>query len=105
MRFWKRLFFSKRLQDQARELAADFARACPPPDRLGKQIISEQRVQAALRTLYTAVSAVSREQGLGVLRRAMLGRAFQQEMIKLGYAPSLVSRVMGSLTINALVKR
>lgn len=94
----------KSLQAEAREALADFARTCPPPDKARKdKPAPEQKIAESLASLKQRLAAYAKVQRLSFLGRARLAKALQTEMQAQGYPGDLVSRVVGAVTVSALV--
>lgn len=94
----------KSLQAEAREALADFARVCPPPDKAKKgKSVPDPKIAESLETLKQRLAAYAKSQRLSFLGRARLARALQSEMQSHGYPGDLVSRVVGAVTVGALV--
>lgn len=95
---------SQSLQAEAREALEDFARVCPPPDKIKKgKSVPEQKVSESMETLKKRMAVYAKSQRLSFIGRARLARALQSEMQAQGYPGELVSRVVGAITIGALV--
>jgi gamma-glutamylcysteine synthetase len=98
-----RFLYTSAIRACAQDMARDFANACPLPTTI-KQKIPESRVDASIVSLIeTARSFVVKER-LGVIRRAALGKAFQEEIQALGYPDEIATKITSALTINALVR-
>lgn len=97
-----RFLFSKVLEGEVQSLVKDFAVNCPPPSQAGNRKVSEKLVQQALSQLYAQAKAVTTRYRMGVIRRALFAKVFQDELRQLGYPSELVSKITGALTINAL---
>lgn len=97
-----RFLFSEMLEDKVQTLVKDFAVNCPPPSQAANRKMSEKSVQQALSQLYAQAKDVTAEHRMGVIRRALFAKAFQDELRQLGYPAELVSKITGALTINAL---
>lgn len=92
------------LQIAASEALEAFARTCPPPARIrqGKPI-PEQKIIESLETLKQRMAAYAKDRRLSFIGRARLAKALQTEMQTLGYPGDMVSRVVGAVTVSALV--
>lgn len=94
----------KSLQAEAREALAAFARVCPPPDKAKKgKPVPDPKIAESLESLKQRMAAFAKNQRLSFLGRARLARALQSEMQSQGYPGDLVSRVVGAVTVGALV--
>jgi hypothetical protein len=94
----------KSLQAEARAALAEFARVCPPPDKSRKsKPVAEPKIAESLATLKQRLAAYAKTQRLSFLGRARLAKALQSEMQAQGYPGDLVSRVVGAVTVSALV--
>lgn len=94
----------KSLQHEAKAALEAFARVCPPPDKVKKgKPIPEQKVAESLTALKQRLAAYAKSQRLSFLGRARLAKALQSEMQAQGYPGELVSRVVGAVTVGALV--
>lgn len=92
------------LKTEAREALEEFARVCPPPDKIKKgKPVPEQKVSESLEALKKRMAAYAKSQRLSFIGRARLAKALQTEMQAQGYPGELVSRVIGAITIGALV--
>lgn len=80
-----------------------FAQTCPPPAKIGDRSIPEKKISESLDALYAQVAAYAREKRLGILGRARLAKALQDEMRQQQYPDGLVSRLVNAVTVNALV--
>lgn len=95
---------SKSLQIEASEALEVFARVCPPPDKVKKaKPVPEQKVAESLAALKQRLAAYAKSQRLSFIGRARLAKALQSEMQAQGYPGELVSRVVGAVTVGALV--
>lgn len=97
------LVSSKSMRAEMGAMIEKFARACPPPAKIGDRSIPEKKVSESLDALYVQVAAYAREKRLGILGRARLAKALQDEMRHQQYPDGLVSRVVNAVTANALV--
>lgn len=86
----------------AKELAQNFARACPLRGSANKSRDFEKQVQQALNDVFKCAKVFRTEQGLGILKRARLAKKFQDELVALGYDAELVNRVTTALVTSAL---
>lgn len=94
----------KSLQTEAREALSAFARVCPPPDKVKKgKPVPEHQVAESLQTLKLRLANYAKGQRLSFIGRARLAKALQSEMQSQGYPGELVSRVVGAITVGALV--
>jgi hypothetical protein len=94
---------SGKLVDQcASELASEFSRLCPLPEKQTGRPLSERSVERALKEVYGRAKAFRDGNRLGIFNRARLARVFQQELARRGYAPELVTKVTTSLVATAL---
>lgn len=80
-----------------------FAQDCPPPAKIIGKPVSEQRVGESLHGLYGQVAKYVQDKHLGVIGRARLAMALQDEMRQREYPADLVSRLVHAVTVNALV--
>jgi hypothetical protein len=96
-------FSSSPLRSEAQRLAERFADEFPPPGRSGAQRVNEKSVSRSLDRLYAEAADVSRKLRLGVIGRARLAKALQEELHSRGYPAELVGRVTNAVTVNALV--
>jgi hypothetical protein len=95
-----------RLVDQcARDLAAEFSRLCPLPEKQVGRPPSERSVERALKEVYARARTFREGHRLGIFSRARLARVFQQELANRGYAAELVTKVTTSLVATALTGR
>jgi len=94
---------SSALRTQAGDLVAAFVAACPVAKLGGGGAALEKRVAQALDELCAATAAYARAQRLGILGRARLAKALQEELRRRDYPADVVSRVTGAVTVNALV--
>lgn len=95
---------SQSLQAEAQEALEDFARACPPPGKVKKgKSVPEHKITESLETLKQRMAAYAKNQHLSFIGRARLAKALQSEMQSQGYPGDLVSRVVGAITVGALV--
>lgn len=94
---------SKLLRSEVEVLVEAFARVCPPPSKIRNKRIKEQEVSSSLDELFRHVAAYSRDRRLGILGRARLAKALQDEMRRREYPDDLVSRVVNAVTVNVLV--
>lgn len=92
----------KKVDQCASDLASEFSRLCPLPEKQPHRPLSEIAVERALTQIYARAKAFRQENRLGVFTRARLARAFQSELTKRGYASELVSKVTASLVAVAL---
>lgn len=99
------IFLGASYKDEAIRLVGGFATVCPPPERVGTKAPSDKMVAKALDDLSRQTLEFSDEHRLGVIGRARLAKAFQDEMLRMGYPADLVSRITSSLTFNALIKK
>lgn len=83
-------------------LADAFSAKIPPPGAKQKAQ-SKQKIDAALESLYRDAAAFRREHRLGVLGRARLAKAFQDELLARGYPAELVMKITSAITATALV--
>lgn len=97
------LLSGKSLRNDASAIIAAFAQSCPPPSKLGNKPIPEKKVRESLDALYQTVGAYTREHRLGILGRARMAKALQEEMRRHEYPDELVSRMVNAVTVNALV--
>lgn len=94
----------KSLQTEARAALEAFARVCPPPDKAKKaKPVPEPKIAESLATLKQRMAAYAQSQRLSFIGRARLASALQSEMQSQGYPGDLVSRVVGAVTVGALV--
>ena len=93
------------LHAEAKEAMEAFSRVCPPPAKVGKGFkpVPENKVAASLESLNIRIAGYVKKTRLGVLGRARLAKALQNEMNRLGYPADLSSRVVSAITVNALV--
>lgn len=63
----------------------------------------EQKVSESMETLKKRMAVYAKSQRLSFIGRARLAWALQSEMQAQGYPGELVSRVVGAITIGALV--
>lgn len=91
------------LRADAKRMADSFLAECPPKGTVGGKAVSDKRISSSLDRLYAEATRLSKEKRLGVLGRARLARALQDELRGHGYPPDLVSKVVGAVTVNALV--
>lgn len=94
---------SKSLRDDAGAMIGSFAQTCPPPAKLGNKPVPEKKVGESLANLYELVAAYTQEHRLGVIGRARLAKALQEEMRQHEYPDELIGRMMNAITVNALV--
>lgn len=88
----------------ARQLAQDFFKACSRPMATsGKDKVFEKKADQVLLSLYARAKAFRMEKRLGIVNRARMAKSFQDEMLKLGYAPDLAKRVTTALVTSALL--
>lgn len=99
---WFRSVSNDLIRDEATRLVHNFSIDCPPPSEARGQV-PEKRAQQALDALYAAAKAFSRQHGLGVWKRAKFAKLCQDELLKKGYQPAMVSKITAALTANALV--
>jgi len=82
------LFRDKALDDFAEGLARELSARIPPAtldaDRVGNPKF-QSTLARALENLFTGVQRFCRERDLGVLKKARLSKAFQDELIDAGY--------------------
>jgi hypothetical protein len=97
------LLLSKKVTAAMDALVSEFEKGCPPPDRVTSPI-SSSRVGSALDRLYAQAGKLVREEKLGILRRAALGKSMQSSLLKRGYPADIVVKVTGALLANVLVK-
>lgn len=94
----------KSLQAETREALTVFARVCPPPDKAKKtKPVPEPKIAESLENLKQRMAAYAKSQRLSFIGRARLARTLQSEMQAQGYPGELVSRVVGAVTLGALV--
>ncbi len=86
----------------AKELANEFAKACPLSGSTGKKDELEKRVEKALSGIFIRAKAFRETHHLGIFKRARLAKKFQDEMLAHGYEADLVNRVTTALVANAL---
>lgn len=79
-----------------------FVRGCPPPTKIGHKSISKKKVGESLEALYSQMAVYVRDKRLGILGRARLAKALQDEMRLYEYPDELVSRLVNAVTVNAL---
>jgi len=91
------------LRKEVGELVEAFARACPPPAKVRGKPINEREVGNSLEQLFRHVADFARNRRLGILGRARLAKALQDEMRRHEYPDELVSRVVNAVTVNVLV--
>ena len=77
-------FSGKPARQRAVSLAQSFSEKCPPPGAKRKAP-SSREIEAALSAIYQKAAAFSRERRLGILGRARFAKAFQDELLGLGY--------------------
>jgi len=94
---------SKSMRTDVGAMVESFARVCPPPAKIGDRSVPERAINEALDALYRGVAAYAREKHLGVLGRARLAKALQDEMRQQQYPDGLVSRLINAVAVNALV--
>jgi len=99
------IFLGSLYKDEAVRLVGGFASVCPPPERVGSKAPTDKMVAKALDHLSQQALDFSEEHRLGVINRARLAKAFQDEMLRTGYPADLVSRITSSLTFNALIRK
>lgn len=90
------------LRAKAVELVTAFARDCPAAPGEARSAL-ETKVDRALAQLCASTGAYAREQRLGVIGRARLAKALQEELRRTSYSPELVKHVTSAVTVNALV--
>ena len=97
--------FQSPLHAEAKEAMEEFARVCPPPSKITKarKPIPENKIAASLESLNKRIASYVQKKRLGVIGRARLAKALQNEMGRLGYPDELSSRVVSAITVNALV--
>jgi len=93
----------KSLRSEVGVMVGEFARICPPPARLGVKRVSDGKIEESLGVLYSRVAAFARVSNLGVIGRARLAKALQDEMRRNQYPAELVGRLVNAVTANALV--
>lgn len=94
----------KSLQAEAIKALEAFARVCPPPAKAKKgKPAPEQKIVESLDTLKRHMAAYAKTERLSFIGRARLARALQSEMQSQGYPGELISRVVGAVTVGALV--
>lgn len=86
----------------ASELANRFALACPLRGSGIKDRDFEKLVDKALTDIFTATTQFRTQHRLGIFKRARLAKKFQDELMRLGYAPDLVNRVTTALVASSL---
>lgn len=87
----------------ARQLAQDFFNACQHPGRAtAKDKAFEKKADQVLLGIYARAKAFRQEHRLGVINRARFAKSFQDELLALGYAQDLVTRVTKALVAAAL---
>ena len=87
----------------ARQLAQDFFNACSKPGvAQGKDKTFEKKADQVLIAIYARAKAFRQEKRLGVINRARFAKSFQDELVRLGFAADLVSRVTTALVAAAL---
>lgn len=96
------LGFGKTIDAFALELANRFAQACPIRGAGVKDRDFEKLVDNALNDIFTATRQFRTQHRLGIFKRARLAKKFQDELMRLGYAPDLVNRVTTALVTSSL---
>lgn len=86
----------------AKELAKDFAKACPLTGAINGKRDPGKQAEKALADIFKRASSFRQEQRLGVFKRARLAKKFQDELRALGYDADMVNRVTTALVTNAL---
>lgn len=87
----------------ARQLAQDFFNACSKPGQgAARDKNFEKKADQVLIGIYARAKAFRQERSLWVINRARFAKAFQDELMQLGYAPDLVNRVTTALMAAAL---
>lgn len=88
----------------ARQLAQDFFKACSHPIATsGKDKVFEKKADQVLLGIYARAKSFRMEKRLWVFNRARFAKSFQDEMLKLGYAPDLAKHVTTALVTSALL--
>ena len=88
----------------ARQLAQDFFKVCARPMATsGKDKVFEKKADQVLLSIYARAKVFRLENRLGIINRARFAKSFQDEMLKLGYAPELAKRVTTALVTSALL--
>lgn len=93
----------KSLRDEVGVMVGEFALLCPPPTKTGVKPIPEKKVEESLHALYVRIADFVQHMHLGVIGRARLAKALQDEMRRNEYPDELVSRLVNAVTVNALV--
>lgn len=87
----------------AKELANDFFRLCAQPgSSASNNKLFEKKVEQALIGIFAQVKIFRKEHHLGIFNRARFAKVFQDEMMRMGYAPELVNEVTTALVAAAL---
>lgn len=94
---------SRKLVDAcAIDLASEFSRLCPLPEKQAGRPPSEKAIERALTGIFAQAKTFRQDNRLGVFNRARLARIFQDELTRRGYAADLVSKVTTALVAAAL---
>ena len=82
------------IQAKARGFARRFSESYPSSLQSSASRKAQEIGRRALGELLEAIVAFQKERRMGVLKKVIFARAFQDELRKLGYAPALVRTVM-----------
>lgn len=97
------IFGGSQLRASAKDLIMDFLAACPPPTE-GCRPISERVIGKSLDEMYSRIAAFIIEKRLGLVGRARLAKAIQDEMYAAGYPDDMVTKIVNAVAANALVQ-
>ena len=96
---------SKYLHREVGIMVDAFAKASPPPASVaaGSRPIPPKMINESLDALFAQISTFARENRLGILGRARLAKALQEQLRLHRYPDEVVSRLVNAVTANALV--
>ncbi|MGB7543624.1 MAG: hypothetical protein WA373_11120 [Burkholderiales bacterium] len=96
-----RLFSSGKVDEFARDLALDLARRYPAVIANDPEpMVSQKRVAEILEETFTHARGFNRENQLGMLGRAKLGRTFKWELKEMGYERKFVETAAEELAVR-----
>ncbi len=92
----------RRVDEAASDLAAEFSRLCPLPEKQSGRPPSEKAIERALTEIYAQAQAFRQENRLGTFKRARFAKIFQEELTRRGYQAELVNIVTTALVVTTL---
>jgi hypothetical protein len=95
-----KLFAASKIDEFAKSLAQDIAKRYPPAIANNpEQMVSQKRLTTILEEAFNRAHQFSREEALGMYKKAKLGNTFKWELKEMGYEEKFVEMATEGLIV------